>query len=143
LRLLCNLLDGLVAVEGGLGSRSGEVWNDLPDRIADPLLLVSAGYATGVPFGPELGWSAGLLVVLTAYVRLLGAATGLPQRFTGPMAKPQRMAVLTVALLLGAVVVPWRLEGALLAAALALVVVGAALTVVRRTAALITELEER
>jgi phosphatidylglycerophosphate synthase len=32
-RLLCNLLDGMVAVAGGLGSPSGQVWNDLPDRI--------------------------------------------------------------------------------------------------------------
>lgn len=30
LRLLCNLLDGLIAVEGGLGSPEGEIYNDLP-----------------------------------------------------------------------------------------------------------------
>src|SRR5256885_2692171 len=46
LRLICNLLDGMVAVEGKLGSKSGEIYNDLPDRIADPLILVCAGYAT-------------------------------------------------------------------------------------------------
>ena len=33
LRLLCNLLDGMVAVEGGLGSHAGEVYNDVPDRL--------------------------------------------------------------------------------------------------------------
>lgn len=38
LRLLSNLIDGLLAVEGGLGSPAGEIWNDLPDRIADPFL---------------------------------------------------------------------------------------------------------
>src|SRR5262249_23754100 len=43
LRLLCNLLDGMVAVEGGLKTKSGEVFNDVPDRIADPLLFVAAG----------------------------------------------------------------------------------------------------
>src|SRR3954454_12345998 len=73
LRLICNLLDGMVAVEGKLGSKSGEIYNDLPDRIADPLILVAAGYATPYPF---LGWCAGLLAVFTAYTRLLGAATG-------------------------------------------------------------------
>ena len=40
LRLLCNLLDGMVAVEGGRGSKSGEVFNDAPDRLADLLILV-------------------------------------------------------------------------------------------------------
>ena len=39
-RLLCNLFDGMVAVEGGKGTPAGELFNDIPDRIADPLLLV-------------------------------------------------------------------------------------------------------
>ena len=43
LRLLCNLLDGMVAVEGGRGSKSGEVFNDAPDRAADAILFVAAG----------------------------------------------------------------------------------------------------
>ena len=43
-RLLCNLFDGMVAVEGGKGTPSGELFNDIPDRIADPLILVAAGY---------------------------------------------------------------------------------------------------
>src|SRR4051794_5874321 len=34
-RLVCNLLDGMVAVEGGKGSPVGELYNDMPDRIAD------------------------------------------------------------------------------------------------------------
>ena len=33
LRLLCNLLDGMVAIEGGMKSKTGEIWNDLPDRL--------------------------------------------------------------------------------------------------------------
>ena len=44
-RLLCNLFDGMVAMEGGKSTASGELFNDIPDRIADPLILVSAGYA--------------------------------------------------------------------------------------------------
>ena len=61
LRLLCNMLDGMVAVEGGKGSRTGEIYNEVPDRIADPLLLVPAGYAIGLPYGVELGWMCGAL----------------------------------------------------------------------------------
>ena len=57
-RLLCNLFDGMVAVEGGKKTNSGELFNDIPDRIADPLILVSAGYAVHmVAYGAELGWS--------------------------------------------------------------------------------------
>ena len=45
-RLLCNLFDGMVAVEGGKSTPSGELFNDIPDRIADPLILIAAGHAT-------------------------------------------------------------------------------------------------
>ena len=44
LRLLCNLLDGMVAVEHGRGGPTGPIWNELPDRIADALFLVGAGF---------------------------------------------------------------------------------------------------
>ena len=43
LRLLCNLLDGMVAVEGGLKTPSGALYNEFPDRLSDPLILVGAG----------------------------------------------------------------------------------------------------
>lgn len=45
LRLLCNMVDGLIAVEGGLAGPLGEIYNDLPDRIADAFILVGAGLA--------------------------------------------------------------------------------------------------
>ena len=45
LRLLCNLLDGMLAVEEGFKSKTGEIYNDLPDRVADVLILVGAGYS--------------------------------------------------------------------------------------------------
>src|SRR5688500_916159 len=46
LRLLCNLFDGMVAVEGGMATKSGGLFNDLPDRVSDPLILIAAGYST-------------------------------------------------------------------------------------------------
>src|SRR5713101_6872074 len=33
IRLLCNMLDGLVAVEGGKRTVFGEIFNDMPDRL--------------------------------------------------------------------------------------------------------------
>ena len=143
LRLLCNLLDGMVAVEGELGSPAGEIYNDLPDRIADPLLIIPAGYAAGVPLGPELGWAAGLLAILTAYIRLLGASAGLPQSFQGPMAKPQRMAVMTAAAIGAAVAAPVDWDGAVLVLGLTLVALGSLVTAARRTLAILRALESK
>jgi phosphatidylglycerophosphate synthase len=143
LRLLCNLLDGMVAVEGGLGSASGPVYNELPDRIADPLFLVPAGYATGLALGPELGWLAGVLALIAAYVRTLGASFGLPQDFRGPMAKPHRMAALTAGLVAAALAVPFGWDGPLLALALVLIMLGSGWTAVRRTATLVRALNAR
>jgi len=97
LRLLCNLLDGMVAVEWGKGSRAGEIFNDLPDRLADTIILCAAGYAAGGRHGPTLGWAAAVAALLTAYLRVLGRSVGAGTYFIGPMAKQHRMAVLTVA----------------------------------------------
>jgi len=98
-RLICNLLDGMVAIEGGRKAPDGPFWNEAPDRAADILILVGLGLAAGLPV---LGWAAAALAVLTAYLRELGRAEGMPADFSGPMAKPQRMAVVTVAAVLGA-----------------------------------------
>src|SRR5262245_11264304 len=74
-RLLCNMLDGMVAIEGGRQTKSGEIFNDLPDRIADALIFICAGYAAQArPFGVELGFVAAILAVFSAYVRMLGGA---------------------------------------------------------------------
>jgi phosphatidylglycerophosphate synthase len=134
LRLLCNLLDGLVAIEGGRGGPDGPFWNEVPDRVSDILFLGAAGVAAGVPW---LGAAAAAAAILTAYVREFGRAEGLPADFRGPMGKPQRMAVLTVALIL----TPF--EARALSAGLWLILAGAALTAVRRGAAIVAALRSR
>lgn len=133
LRLLCNLFDGMVAIEGGFKTKSGEIYNELPDRFADVFILVGAGYAfPAVTWLPMAGWLAAVLAVMTAYVRALGAATGAGQHFCGPMAKPHRMAAITMAALIDAAglwlawdftVTPW---------CLVLVIGGCLVTVFRR-----------
>lgn len=99
LRLLCNLLDGMVAVEGGKSAPDGPFWNEAPDRISDIFIITGLGYGIGLP---ELGWAAAAFAILTAYIRELGSSTGQAADFCGPMAKPQRMAWLTGAALLAA-----------------------------------------
>jgi phosphatidylglycerophosphate synthase len=144
LRLLCNLLDGLLAVEGGLQSPTGELYNDVPDRFADLLIIVAAGYAIAWDWGAALGWAAAAAALLTAYVRVLGGALGARQYFLGPMAKPHRMAVLTAACLLSLVeLAASAFEGRVLTAALAVVLAGSLATFARRLTLVARELNAR
>lgn len=144
LRLLCNLFDGMVAIEGGLRSKSGEIFNELPDRFADWAVLLGAGHAAGSgPYGPVLGWAAALLAILTAYVRALGSAARARPHFEGPMAKQHRMATMTAAAVAAAAATVVRADVPILQWALGLVVVGSGITVARRTVAIIRELEAR
>lgn len=144
LRLLCNLLDGMVAVEGGFRTKAGEIYNDLPDRLSDVLILLPAGLAiTGFAYGQELGWFASFLAVLTAYVRILGGACGLKQDFCGPMAKPHRMAVMTIASLLAVLEMMLAWPPRILLIGLLVVSVGSLITTVRRTARIVKALEEK
>lgn len=108
LRLICNLMDGMVAIEGGKQSATGDLWNEIPDRLADSILLLGAGSAVGAPWiGAAAAWAA----VMTAYVRATGAPLTGGQDFCGPFAKPQRMAVLTAAALATAFDPFWNGEG--------------------------------
>src|SRR5512145_1798197 len=62
LRLLCNMLDGMVAVEHGRATPVGPLYNDVPDRIADTVILVGAGYALTAPaWNPALGWACAVM----------------------------------------------------------------------------------
>lgn len=146
LRLLANMLDGMVAVEHGRGGPSGPIWNELPDRIADALFLVTAGYAAaaaGLAAGAWLGWLAALLALLTAYVRELGRGLGFPADFSGPMAKPHRMFALTVACLVAMAEPLWGWRGQAMLLALGVIAAGSLVTVWRRTARLSRQLAER
>lgn len=144
LRLLCNMLDGMVAVEGGLRSKSGEIYNELPDRFADVMILAAAGYSHASPnYLPVLGWIAAVLSVITAYVRALGVAAGASQYFLGPMAKPHRMAVLTAASLVNAALLGFGGTFSVVPAALWVIVMGCVITILRRTIRIVRELEAK
>jgi phosphatidylglycerophosphate synthase len=145
-RLLCNLLDGMLAVEHGQGSTAGPLWNELSDRIADLLFFVGAGYGAyglGWNVGPALGWLAGALAILTAYVRELGRGLGFPADFSGPMAKPQRMAALTVVCFAAAIEPLLGGHGVMMTAGLVVIVAGTAWTAIRRVRRLARALAAR
>jgi phosphatidylglycerophosphate synthase len=135
LRLLANMFDGMVAVEGASGGADGPIWNELPDRFADIFILVGAGYGVA-QFGladATLGWAAAAAAVMTAYVREVSRGAGAPGDFSGPMAKPHRMFVMTMAALLsiGEPVFAWP-AGAVMTTALWVVLIGASFTALNR-----------
>jgi len=144
LRLLCNLFDGMVAVEGGFRTRSGEIYNELPDRFSDALILAGAGYSfSEFAWLSALGWSAAVVAVITAYVRALGASAGAQQYFLGPMAKQQRMAVLTLAALASMGGEFISIRGVPVALALGIIVAGCLVTIARRCRRIVRELEAK
>lgn len=144
LRLCCNLLDGMLAVEEGFKSKTGDLYNDVPDRLADIVILVGAGYSIPqVAFGVPLGWAAAVLAVCTAYIRVLGGSLGLRQHFIGPMAKQHRMFTLTVAALLAAAEVLLDRPPEAIRISLGVVVAGSVVTVVRRTRRIVDEMNRR
>jgi phosphatidylglycerophosphate synthase len=95
-RLWLNMLDGMVALASGKASRTGEIANELPDRVSDVLIFVGAAHS-GLchPLG---GYWVAIFALLVAYVGTLGQAVGARREFGGVMSKPWRM----VALHLGA-----------------------------------------
>lgn len=137
LRLLCNLFDGMVAVEAGRGSPDGGFWNEFPDRISDMLILVGLGMGAEAP---TLGWAAASMAFLTAYIRELGVNLGQGADFSGPMAKQHRMAVVTVAAMLAMIEPLWGGHGGPLRIALWIVTIGAAVTALRRCWRLVVQL---
>lgn len=140
LRLLCNLLDGMVAIEGGRQSPTGSLYNEIPDRIADSLFIVALGYAIGMAW---LGWLGALAAAVTAYIRVLGGSLGLKQDFRGPQAKPHRMAVMTAGCLIGAAELAYSSTQYALQAAAWIIAIGGLLTCMTRTRAIARALRAR
>jgi phosphatidylglycerophosphate synthase len=135
-RLVCNLIDGMVAIEGGKGAKDGPFWNEAPDRVSDLLFFAGAGLAAG---NLALGLLAASLAIATAYIRELGRAEGFPPDFSGPLAKPQRMAVLTAGTVLAALYASeWTLT-----VTLWIIVAGTATTILRRSWTLVEKLKEK
>ncbi len=101
LRLTANMLDGMVALASGRASKTGELYNEVPDRVSDAAVFIGAGFAWGGNI--TLGYIATILSIFTAYVRAAGKIAGAPNEFCGPMAKQHRMLVITLICLYSAV----------------------------------------
>ena len=137
LRLIANLLDGMVAIEFGRASPLGELFNEVPDRVSDTAILIGAGYAVGGD--PAFGYLGACAALFTAYVRVAGKAAGAAQEYCGPMAKQHRMALLTIlAVYCGLTPADWQPTWDAapghgpMAAVLAAIILGCLLTAFRR-----------
>jgi phosphatidylglycerophosphate synthase len=137
LRLTANMLDGMVAVASGRASKIGELYNEIPDRVADAAVFIGAGCAWGG--NVALGYIATILAIFTAYIRAAGKIAGAPNEFCGPMAKQHRMFVVTLVCLYSAAVPrSWqtfhlgKLEFGVMSFALAVIIAGCLVTVSRR-----------
>src|SRR6266568_5766721 len=137
LRLTANMLDGMVALASGRASKTGELYNEVPDRVSDAAVFIGSGFAFGG--NPMLGYIATILSIFTAYIRAAGKMAGAPNEFCGPMAKQHRMFVITLICLYSAAVPrAWQifhfgnLEVGVMSFGLALIIAGCLITIVHR-----------
>jgi phosphatidylglycerophosphate synthase len=137
LRLSANMLDGMVALASGRASKTGELYNEVPDRVSDAAVFIGAGFASGGNIA--LGYIATILAIFTAYIRAAGKIAGASNEFCGPMAKQHRMLVITVISLYSAFTPrSWQMitfndsQIGLMTLGLVVIVVGCVITVIRR-----------
>jgi phosphatidylglycerophosphate synthase len=146
-RLICNLLDGMVAVEHKKSSPNGELFNDVPDRFADIFIILGVGLAIrrpeAFPFAPiQLAWIASVVAVITAYVRVLGKSLGTQSYFIGPMAKQHRMFLVMAASVVEFVSFNSTVAGMIFYLTLILLSGGGLFTVFRRLSKISSDLQE-
>ena len=134
LRLVLNLLDGMVARETATAHPLGELWNELADRVADVLFI--GGMALHPDVEPLLAVGAALTAVLASYAGIAARAAGGRRQYGGIMSKPGRMGTLAVAAPLCAATgdAHWLVIAAWV------ILIGAGITLVQRVAAAAREL---
>jgi phosphatidylglycerophosphate synthase len=146
LRLTANMLDGMVAIASSRTSKTGELYNEVPDRISDAAVFIGAGYAWGG--NVTLGYVATILAIFTAYVRAAGKIAGAPNEFCGPMAKQHRMLVITLVCVYAAITPrSWQMitfntsQIGVMTLGLVIIIAGCVITVARRIARIVHELK--
>jgi phosphatidylglycerophosphate synthase len=146
LRLTANMLDGMVAIASSRTSKTGELYNEVPDRISDAAVFIGAGYAWGGNI--TLGYVATILAIFTAYVRAAGKIAGAPNEFCGPMAKQHRMLVITVVCVYAAITPrSWQTitfnssQIGVMTLGLVIIIAGCVITITRRIARIAHELK--
>jgi phosphatidylglycerophosphate synthase len=123
--MLLNVADGQVARRTKRTSRTGAVWNEFSDRLADICLF--GGAALAAPAGLALGLATLAAVGLVSYVGILPQTLGLARQYGGVSAKiPRQIALMLAVAGQGIWGGPW------LRAGLILIALGALVTVAQR-----------
>jgi phosphatidylglycerophosphate synthase len=146
LRLTANMLDGMVAIASSRTSKTGELYNEVPDRISDAAVFIGAGFAWGG--NVTLGYIATILAIFTAYVRAAGKIAGALNEFCGPMAKQHRMLVITLICVYAAITPrSWQMitfntsQIGVMTLGLVIIIAGSVITIVRRIARIAHQLK--
>lgn len=131
LRRLTGRLHAIVSRES-VQPRPHAIFYDFPNRIAEALILVPAGYAVqNLPFGLELAWSAAFLGLFSAYIGQM--ANDVPESGIRVMIRNLPMMLLSAASALSLFDRFVYLPGTMLWIALAIVNVVAIVTIWQRT----------
>jgi archaetidylinositol phosphate synthase len=93
-RMLLNTFDGVIAIQRGNLSLTGEIVNALPDRYSDAFVL--AGVAISPLCHTWLGVAGMASVFLVSYTGMLGKALGVSWQHHGPLGKVERLIILMV-----------------------------------------------
>jgi CDP-diacylglycerol--glycerol-3-phosphate 3-phosphatidyltransferase len=134
LRMALNAIDGMLAREHNMQSELGGILNELGDVISDSALYLPFALVPGI--SPLFVVTVVLLSVLTEMAGVVAVQIGASRRYDGPMGKSDRaFAFGLLALLLGIGLEPgWWAN-----AALVLVAILSALTVVNRAVKALSE----
>ncbi len=137
-RLMCNLMDGMVAREKGISSKRGEALQEAVDRFSDSAILL------GLSFSPQgnilLGIFTITLVLISSYLGILKKAVGGEREFGGIMGKVDRVWVVIVCSILQAF---YKKLGpfTFVELALLIILVGSVITIVGRALSIRRDIE--
>jgi CDP-diacylglycerol--glycerol-3-phosphate 3-phosphatidyltransferase len=87
-RMACNALDGMLALEFGQKTRLGAYLNELADAVSDVALYLP--FALLPPFSPLWTGLVIVLAVVSEYAGALGPLVGASRHYEGPMGKSDR-----------------------------------------------------
>ena len=137
IRMALNAIDGMLAREHNMKSALGGILNELGDVVADTALYLPFALIPGIS-----AWLVVAVVILSVFTEFAGVVAvqaGASRRYDGPMGKSDRAFVFgLLALLLGLDIGPgWWMD-----AALGLVALLTAVTVINRSSKALKELSE-
>ncbi|MGE5197633.1 MAG: hypothetical protein ACM3IL_03905 [Deltaproteobacteria bacterium] len=95
LRMTLNTIDGVIAINQGKTSLTGEIVNALPDRYSDIFVMLAIAFSGYCRI--YIGAAAAICVLLVSYTGMLGKAIGVNWQHDGPLGKVERLILIMIA----------------------------------------------